>query len=144
MQRDYSYTIARHRDDIWTPEQVAEDAVAATVARLDARKIATAKVPVIFRADIANSLFSHLVSAISGGSLYRKSSFLLDQLGQQIMPSWLTIHEQPHIPRALASSPFDHEGLATTARDIIKDGVLETYLLTSYAARKLGMQPTGH
>src|SRR5690606_41014190 len=92
----------------------------------------------------ANSLFSHLVNAISGGSLYRKSSFLLDQLGQQIMPSWLTIHEQPHIPRALASSPFDHEGLATTARDIIKDGVLETYLLTSYAARKLGMQPTGH
>lgn len=144
MQRDYSYTIARHRDDLWTPEQVAEDAVAATVARLDARKIATAKVPVIFRADIANSLFSHLVNAISGGSLYRKSSFLLDQLGQQIMPSWLTIHEQPHIPRALASSPFDHEGLATTARDIIKDGVLETYLLTSYAARKLGMQPTGH
>jgi len=144
MQRDYSYTVARHRDDLWTPQQVAEDAVQSTVSRLDARKIATAKVPVIFRADVANSLFGHLVAGISGGSLYRKSSFLVDHLGKQVLPSWLTVQERPHLRGALASSPFDHEGLATHDRDIIQDGVLQTYLLTSYSARKLGMQPTGH
>ncbi|MGI0152879.1 metalloprotease PmbA [Pseudidiomarina sp. WS423] len=144
MQRDYAYSVARHRDGLWTPEQVAEDAVNATIARLDGRKIATAKVPVIFRADVANSLFGHFVAAISGGSLYRKSSFLADHLGKQVLPNWLTITEQPHLRGALASSPFDHEGLATVERDIVANGVLETYLLTSYSARKLGMQPTGH
>jgi PmbA protein len=144
MQRDYSYTVARNRDQLWTPEQVAEDAAQSTLARLDGRKIATAKVPVIFRADVANSLFSHFVSAIGGGNLYRKSSFLLDHLGQQVLPKWLTIAEQPHLKGALASSPFDHEGLATVDRNIVTDGILETYLLTSYAARKLKLQPTGH
>jgi len=144
MQRDYSYTVARHRDDLWSPEQVAADAVEATLSRLDSRKIATAKVPVIFRADVANSLFGHLVAAISGGSLYRKSSFLVDHLGKQVLPQWLTIRERPHLPGALASSPFDHEGLATHDREIISNGELQTYLLTSYSARKLGMQPTGH
>ena len=144
MQRDYSYTVARHRDQLWSPEQVARDAVEATVARLDSRKIATAKVPVIFRADVANSLFGHLVGAISGGNLYRKSSFLLDHLGQQVLPSWLTISEQPHLRGALASSPFDQEGVATVDRDIISNGVLQSYLMTSYSARKLGLQPTGH
>jgi len=118
--------------------------VQSTVSRLDGRKIATAKVPVIFRADVANSLFGHLVAGISGGSLYRKSSFLVDHLGKQILPSWLTVQERPHLRGALASSPFDHEGLATHDRDIIQDGVLQTYLLTSYSARKLGMEPTGH
>lgn len=144
MQRDYSYTVGRHRDQLWSPEQVAEDAAQSTLARLDSRKIATAKVPVIFRADVANSLFGHLVSAISGGNLYRKSSFLLDHLGKQVLPDWLTITEQPHLRGGLASSPFDQEGVATKARDIISDGVLQTYLLTSYAARKMDMQPTGH
>ncbi len=144
MQRDYSYTVGRKRDQLWTPEQVAEDAAQSTLARLDGRKIATAKVPVIFRADVANSLFGHFVSAIGGGNLYRKSSFLLDHLGQQVLPQWLTIAEQPHLQGALASSPFDHEGLATVNRNIVTDGVLDTYLLTSYAARKLSMEPTGH
>ncbi|MBR9906839.1 MAG: metalloprotease PmbA [Gammaproteobacteria bacterium] len=144
MQRDYSYSVARKREDLWTPEQVAKDAVEATVARLDGQKIATAKVPVIFRADVANSLFGHLVAGISGGSLYRKSSFLVDHLGKQVLPEWLTITERPHLRGALASSPFDHEGLATQEREIIRDGVLQTYLLTSYSARKLGMSPTGH
>lgn len=144
MQRDYSYTVGRRRDELWTPEQVAEDAAQSTLARLDSRKIATAKVPVLFRADVANSLFGHLVSAISGGNLYRKSSFLLDHLGKQVLPEWLTISERPHLRGGLASSPFDQEGVATQARDIVADGVLQTYLLTSYAARKMGMQPTGH
>lgn len=144
MQRDYSYTVARKRELLLSPEQVAQEAADATLARLDSRKIATAQVPVIFRADVANSLFGHLVGAISGGNLYRKSSFLLDQLGQQVLPAWLTIRELPHLRGALASSPFDHEGVATVERDIIADGVLQTYLMTSYSARKLGLEPTGH
>lgn len=144
MQRDYSYTVARNRDDLWSPEHVAKDAVDATISRLDSKKIATAKVPIIFRADVANSLFGHLVAGISGGSLYRKSSFLVDHLGKQVLPDWLTITERPHLAGALASSPFDHEGLATHSRDIVADGILQTYLLTSYSARKLNMQPTGH
>jgi len=144
MQRDYSYSVARNRDQLCSPEQVAQDAVEATLARLDSRKLATAQVPVIFRADVANSLFGHLVGAISGGNLFRKSSFLLDHLGKQVLPSWLTIRELPHLPGALASSPFDQEGVATVERDMITDGVLQTYLMTSYSARKLGLQPTGH
>jgi len=114
------------------------------LSRLGARQVPTAKVPVIFRADIAGSLFGHLVSAISGGNLYRKSSFLLDHLGKQVLPEWLTIQERPHIVGGLASSPFDAEGLKTKDRTIVDKGTLETYLLTSYAARKMDMQPTGH
>ncbi|MCE1839822.1 metallopeptidase TldD-related protein, partial [Enterobacter hormaechei] len=89
-------------------------------------------------------LFGHLVGAISGSSIYRKSSFLLDSLGQPILPSWLTIEEQPHLLRGLASTPFDSEGVRTTSRDIVKEGILQTWLLTSYSARKLGMVNTGH
>lgn len=144
MQRDYSYTVARKHGNLLAPEQVAEEAVAETLGRLGARKINTARVPVIFRADVANSLFGHLVGAISGGNLYRKASFLLDKLGEKVLPDWLTITEQPHIQGGLASSPFDSEGVRTQARDIISDGVLQTYLLTSYAARKMNMTPTGH
>lgn len=144
MQRDMSYSVARKVQDLNTPEHVAEEAAKETLSRLGARKVPTAKVPVIFRADIAGSLFGHLVSAISGGNLYRKSSFLLDRLGHQILPEWLNIEEKPLIKGGLASSPFDAEGLATQDRSIITDGVLQTYLLTSYAARKLDRQPTGH
>ncbi|WP_287816207.1 metalloprotease PmbA [Idiomarina sp.] len=144
MQRDMSYSVARKMQELKSAESVAEEAAAETLSRLGARKVPTAKVPVIFRADIAGSLFGHLVSAISGGNLYRKSSFLLDQLGKQVLPEWLNIQEKPHIIGGLASSPFDAEGLATKEQNIITDGVLQTYLLASYAARKLGMQPTGH
>ncbi|KFZ29004.1 protein PmbA [Pseudidiomarina atlantica] len=144
MQRDYAYTVGRKIGELDSPEQVAEAAAKETVSRLGARKIDTAQMPVIFRADIANSLFGHFVGAISGGNLYRKSSFLLDHLGAQVLPSWLTIEETPHLRGALASSPFDHEGVRTEDRTIVADGVLQTYLLTSYAARKMQMQPTGH
>ncbi|RUO62653.1 metalloprotease PmbA [Pseudidiomarina insulisalsae] len=144
MQRDFAYTVARATGDLESPEYVAEQAAYETLARLGARKINTAKVPVIFRADIANSLFGHFVGAISGGNLYRKSSFLLDHLGEQVLPDWLTITETPHLSGALASSPFDHEGVATQNRTMVENGVLQSYLLTSYAARKLQMQPTGH
>lgn len=144
MERDYAYTLARNPSNLQSPEQVAAEAVEATVSRLGARSIDTCKVPVIFHRDVAHGLFGHLVAAISGGSLYRKSSFLLDRLNTQVLPDWLSIYEDPLIKGGLASSAFDHEGVRTQARDIISAGNLNTYLLTSYAARKLDMQTTGH
>lgn len=144
MQRDYSFTVARRYADLLDPKQIGREAALETVARLGARKVATQKVPVIFRADIASGLFGHLVSAISGGSIYRKSSFLLDKVGTQIMASNLTITELPHLKQALASSPFDSEGVKTRDLVVVEKGVLNTYLTTSYSARKLGMASTGH
>jgi PmbA protein len=144
MERDYSYTLARHRDDLWTPESVGEKAAKKTIERLNARKIKTGQYPVLFANDVATGLIGHLVMGISGGNLYRKSSFLLDKLGEQILPEWFSIQEKPHVLRGLASSPFDNEGVATRDMDIITDGKLATYLLTSYAARKMNMTPTGH
>ncbi len=144
MQRDYSFSVARRYSDLLDPAQIGREAAQETVARLNGRQIATQKVPVIFRADIASSLFGHLVSAISGGSIYRKSSFLLDKVGQQVMAPGLTIVEQPHLRNALASSPFDGEGVKTRDLTVIEQGVLTTYLTTSYSARKLGMASTGH
>lgn len=144
MERDYSYTLARHRDDLWTPELVGEKAAIKTVERLDPRKVKTGQYPVLFANDVATGLMGHLVMGISGGNLYRKSSFLLDKLGEQILPDWFAIEEKPHLLKGLASSPFDNEGVATQDLDIITDGKLATYLLTSYAARKLNMTPTGH
>ncbi|MBV2130475.1 metalloprotease PmbA [Arsukibacterium indicum] len=144
MQRDYSFTVARQYSKLLDPKQIGREAALETVARLGARQVPTQKVPVIFRADIASSLFGHLVSAISGGSIYRKSSFLLNKVGKQVMASGITIAEQPHLPQALASSPFDAEGVKTRDLAVIEGGVLNTYLTTSYSARKLGMASTGH
>lgn len=144
MERDYSYTVARHKDDLWTPEVVGQKAAEKTVSRLDAQKLKTGKYPVMFAADVATGLLGHLVMAISGGNLYRKSSFLLDHLGKQILPEWFSVSERPHVLRGLASTPFDSEGVFTQDLEIITDGVLATYLLTSYAARKMNMVPTGH
>ncbi|MDX1539580.1 metalloprotease PmbA [Arsukibacterium sp.] len=144
MQRDYSFTVARQYSKLLDPKQIGREAALETVARLGARQVPTQKVPVIFRADIASSLFGHLVSAISGGSIYRKSSFLLDKVGKQVMASGVTVNEQPHLPQALASSPFDAEGVKTRDLAVIENGVLNTYLTTSYSARKLGMASTGH
>jgi PmbA protein len=144
MERDYDYTVARHKDDLWSPETVGLKAAEKTVSRLDAQKLKTGQYPVMFASDVATGLIGHLVMAISGGNLYRKSSFLLDQLGQQVLPEWFNISEKPHLLRGLASSPFDSEGVFTQDRDIITDGKLATYLLTSYAARKMDMTPTGH
>ncbi|EOX3390968.1 metalloprotease PmbA [Vibrio cholerae] len=144
MERDYSYTVARHCDDLWTPESVGLQAAENTVSRLDPQKLKTGQFPVMFVADVATGLIGHLVMAISGGNLYRKSSFLLDHLGKTILPTWFNISERPHVMRGLASSPFDSEGVRTQDLEIITDGVLATYLLTSYAARKMNMTPTGH
>jgi len=144
MQRDYAYTINRDFALLTPPKTVGEQAAQEALSRLKSRKLATGKYPVMFRSDIANTFFGHFIAAISGGNLYRKSSFLLDALGQPIFPDFLTIQERPHIKKALASSSFDSEGVATIDRDIIHAGQLETYLLTSYSARKLGMTTTGH
>jgi PmbA protein len=109
-----------------------------------ARKIPTTHAPVLFEAPIAPSLMGHFVSAVSGGSLYRKSSFLLESLGKRVFSPLVQIRDLPHVPKGLASSPFDEEGVATQARDIVKDGVLQGYFLGSYSARKLGMKSTGN
>lgn len=144
MERDYAYTIGRSIDALKSPEWVGQECARRTLARLSPRKLPTMKAPVIFASEVATGLFGHLVGAISGSSIYRKSSFLLDSLGKQILPSWLTINEQPHLIGGLASSPFDSEGVRTTERNIVEDGVLQTWLMTSYSARKLGLQSTGH
>ena len=144
MQRDYAYGINRQADLLPNSQAIGIEAANNALNRLNARKVQTGKYPVVFDRTIASSLFGHLVSAISGGSLYRKSSFLLDSINTQILPEWLTIQETPHLSSALASSPFDHEGVATIERDIVLDGVLQTYLLTSYSARKMGLTTTGH
>nr|WP_259367653.1 metalloprotease PmbA [Colwellia sp. MB02u-9] len=144
MQRDYAYTVSREFDAMESAANIGQQAAKETLSRLGARKLATAKVPVMFRADVANSLFGHFIAAISGGNLYRQSSFLMDAIGQQVFPEFLSISERPHLKKALASSAFDAEGVATLDREIITDGSLATYLLTSYSARKLGMKSTGH
>lgn len=144
MQRDYAYAVNRKFDALQSAEVVGKNAAAEVLARLNSRKISTGKARVMFRSDVASSLFGHLVSAISGGNLYRKSSFLLDALGQQIFPEHLTIAERPHIKGALASSPFDAEGVMTHDLNVIEQGKLASYLLTSYSARKLGLTTTGH
>ncbi|WP_387690401.1 metalloprotease PmbA [Photorhabdus sp. RM71S] len=144
MERDYAYTIHRRIEDLKSPEWVGHECARRVLSRLSPRKLPTMRAPVLFAAEVATGLFGHLVGAISGSSIYRKSSFLLDHLGKQILPSWLTIEERPHLLAGLASSPFDSEGVCTSNRDIIKDGVLQTWLLTNYSARKLGMASTGH
>lgn len=144
MQRDYWYSTARAAEDLQTPQAIGQIAGERSVRRLNARKIKTCQVPVLFEAPLASGLISSLISAVSGGNLYRKSSFLLDSLGKQVASPLLNIYEEPHLRRGLASSPFDNEGVATHARQLVKDGVLQGYLLASYSARKLGMQTTGN
>ncbi|OOH86324.1 metalloprotease PmbA [Pasteurellaceae bacterium 15-036681] len=144
LERDYEYTISRDFSQLASAQWVGQQAGIKAVDRLNPQKLSTCEVPVIFYNDIATGLIGHLAGAISGGALYRKSSFLLDKLGEQILPEWFEIAEKPHLLRQLASSPFDSEGVRTTDHQIIKDGVLQTYLLTNYSAKKLGMQTTGH
>ncbi|MDO6686865.1 MULTISPECIES: metalloprotease PmbA [unclassified Agarivorans] len=144
MQRDYAYSVARDFSDLDSIEEIAAQATSKTLGRLGSRKISTCEVPVVFDQEVAGSLFGHLIGAISGGNLYRRSSFLLDSLGKKLFPSWLSIYEDPFVKKGLSSTPFDSEGVAPKAKHIIADGVLESYLLTTYAGRKLGMQSTGH
>tara|TARA_R110001583_G_scaffold67490_7_gene192928 strand:- start:38191 stop:39516 length:1326 start_codon:yes stop_codon:yes gene_type:complete len=144
MQRDYSYTSARDMDDLFSAKWVADEAVKRTLSRLGATKIKTQEAPILFSPEVATGLFGHLVGAISGTSIYKKSTFLLDSLNTQIFPEWMQVSEKPHIIKGIASSPYDQEGGKTIDRNIIEQGVLQTYLLTGYAARQLKMQSTGH
>ncbi|PCS22648.1 metalloprotease PmbA [Candidatus Enterovibrio escicola] len=144
MERDYSYSVSRDKVDLWTPEQVGIAAAKRTIDRIEPCRLSTRKVPVIFAADVATGLLDHLVMGISGSNIYRKSSFLLDKVGHQIFPEWFEVYERPHILKGMASAPFDGEGMFTRDLNIIKSGELQTYLATNYAARKLGIQPTGH
>lgn len=144
MQRDYWHSASCHPAALEDPAQIGIKAAQRAVARLGARKIETRKVPVLFEARIARSVFGHFIGAISGTALYRKASFLVGHLGKQVFPKYLRIHEQPHLPRALGSAPFDGDGVATQARDIVREGVLRSYVLSGYSARKLEMQTTGN
>jgi len=144
MQRDHWADGVRDPQDLASPADVGRKAGERTVARLGARQLSTRQAPVIFAADIARGLVGNFISAVSGGKLYRKSSFLVDHLGQPVFRPFMHIHEQPLLPRGLGSAPYDGEGVATCARDIVRDGVLQGYVLDSYAARKLGMETTGN
>jgi PmbA protein len=144
MQRDDWYTTRRSAGELDDPESVGRIAAERAVARLGARKVKTGEFPVILEAPLAAGLLSSLVHAASGGALYRKSSFLVDHLGRQIMPAFVNIAERPHIPRGLGSAAFDSDGVATRERMVVRGGVLEGYFLSAYTARKLGLQTTGN
>ncbi len=144
MQRDDWYTTRRCADELDDPAQVGRIAGERAVARLGGRKVRTGDFPVLFEATLAAGLLGSLVHAVSGGALYRKSSFLLDQLGKRIMPEFVNISERPHIKRGLGSAAFDSDGVATRDREIVSGGILQGYFLSAYTARKLGMQTTGN
>jgi PmbA protein len=134
----------RSPDELAAPEAVGRYASERALSRLKSRKIKTCEVPVLFESTLAAGLLGGYVQATSGGSLYRKSSFLLDSLGQQVLPEHVDIHEDPHLLRAKGSAPFDDEGVVTRVRDVVTAGVVQGYFLSSYSARKLGMRTTGH
>ena len=144
MQRDYWYSSARDTHDLESAEFIGKTAGERTIRRLGARPMKTGQYPVLFEANLASGIISSLISAISGGNLYRKSSFLLDSLGKQIGASLLNIEELPHIKKGVASSAFDDEGVATKSRKLVGNGVLNGYVMGSYSARKLGLQSTGN
>jgi PmbA protein len=144
MQRDDWYVSQRAPGDLARPEDVGDYAGRRALARLRSRKIETTEAPILFEAPAANGLLSHFVSAASGGSLYRKTSFLVDRLGSQVFSPIVSIVERPHLPRGSASSYFDDDGVATRERDVVTRGVLQGYFLGSYSARKLGMKTTGN
>ena len=144
MQRDYWYSMARDQQNLESAEAIGRRAGERTVARLNAKKIASCEVPVLFEATVASGLIGSFVGAVSGSALYRKASFLQDSIGETIFSPLVSIREDPAILGGLASGPFDGEGVTTVARDVVKDGVVQGYFLGSYSARKLGMQSTGN
>jgi PmbA protein len=144
QERDYWYTASRDWRSLEDVEAVGRRAAQRTAERLGARRIPTTRAPVLFVPELARGLVGHFVAAIRGGAQYRRSSFLLDAAGTQVFPSWFGISERPHLPRALGSAPFDGEGCATRDRELVKDGVLDGYVLNTYAARKLGLKTTGN
>jgi PmbA protein len=144
MQRDYWYSTARCAEELESPEAVGRRAAERALRRVGARRIGTRSVPVIFVAELARGFLSHMLGAIKGAAQYRKASFLLGAAGSQVLPSWLSIEERPHLPRAPGSAPFDGEGVATHDRTLVAAGMLQGYVLSSYSARRLGLQTTGN
>lgn len=144
MQRDYWYTVARAAETLEPAAKVGRKAGERVVKRLEGRTLSTRQCPVLFCAEMASGLLGHFVSAIRGGNLYRKSSFLLDCLGKPVFPTFVQIREQPHLVMALGSAPYDGEGVATRPHNLVEDGVLCSYVLSTYSARKLGLQTTGN
>ena len=144
MERDYWYSTARDWREIESPQSVGRMSGERAVRRLGARQLGTMRVPVLFAADVARGLVSHFVGAVRGGSQYRRASFLLDAAGERVFPDWFAIAERPHLPKALASAPFDQEGVATRDRELVAGGVLLGYVLSTYSARKLGLRTTGN
>lgn len=144
MQRDYWYDSQREAAQLTAPEVIGERAAQRTLARLGAQRPATGESPLLFAPEVARGLLGHFVSAISGGALYRNASFLRDRLNSQVFPEWVTISELPRLLRGAASAPFDSDGIATRDQDFVRDGVLVSYALGLYAARRLGLAPTGN
>ena len=144
LERDYWYTTARVPEELEAPEAVGETASSRTTRRLGARQLSTRTVPVVFPAELARGLFGHLVGAITGTSQYRRASFLLEAAGEQVFPGFMELREDPFIPRAMGSAAYDSEGVAKRRRTLVEAGVLQGYVLSSYSARRLGMQTTGN
>ncbi len=144
MQRDYWYSAGCAAEDLEDAASIGRRAAERALRRLDPREAPTGDFPVLFSPEVARSLIGHLLSAASGGALYRRASFLLDACGEQILPAWMHLRERPHIARGPRSANFDAEGVATVDSDLVSDGVLARYILGSYSARKLGLASTGN
>lgn len=144
MERDYEYTTSRKAAELEAAAYVGKAAALRALKRLSAQKIPTQRAPVIFHATVASGILSHFINAISGGRLFRKTTFLLDSLEQQIFPSFVQLYERPHLLSGLGSAPFDNDGVKTSDKDFVKDGVVKSYILSAYSARKLKMQNTGN
>ena len=144
MQRGYWYSVALAREDLEGTVAIGRRAAERTVARLAPRSLATGEMPVLFHAEVARSLVGHLLGAVSGSALYRRASFLLDSVGSAVLPDWCTVRERPFLMRGLRSNAYDAEGVATRESDLVRDGILQRYVLGSYSARKLGLQTTAN
>ncbi len=144
MQRDYYYSAARDPGDLEDVGLIGETAGRRAVGRLGARKIKTTKAPVLFSPELARGFIGHAMGAIAGGAQYRRASFLLDAVGERIFPEFVRVEERPHIAKGMASRAYDAEGVATYDRDIVTDGILREYILSSYSARRLGLQTTAN
>jgi PmbA protein len=144
MQRDYSYDVKRDLASLESPEQTGYEAASRTLRRLGARQLKTATMPVLFAPEVAKGIIGHLVSGVSGAALYRNASFLNNAVGTAIFPDWLQLTERPRLPRGLGSSAYDNEGVATRENDLVTGGLLQRYVLSSYSARRLGLQTTAN
>jgi PmbA protein len=144
MQRDYWYTVARRAQALEAAAAIGRTAAQRALRRLGARQLTTRRAPVLYAPELARGLFGHFVGAIRGSSQYRRTSFLLEAAGKSVFPDFVQIAERPHLPQALASSPFDAEGVATHDRELVRNGVLTGYVLGSYSARRLGLTTTGN